>query len=233
MKTHSALILQVSSRLGLQSLTLQVDGSLSFTPGQYLAANLADDTLAVLPEILFIEKIGGHEVTICPGKLDGWHPGKTVIFRGPLGKGMDIPQFTKHLAIISLDVNPARVLSLTAYGLEKQMDVVMAGDWVADNAISADISPKIELALLSQMQELAQWADYLLLDVPHFRLGEIGKLVQSVPALVRPGFAQVLVSADMPCAGIADCRICAVKTRRGYKLACHDGPVFQLSELMF
>lgn len=233
MKIHSAQIRQVHSRLGLQSLTLQLEGSLSFTPGQYLAANLADDTLAVLPEILFIEKIAGHQMTICPAKLDGWHPGKTVIFRGPLGKGMDIPQFAKRLAIISLDDNPARVLSLAAFGLEKQMDVVMVGGWVTEKALTADIAPSIELAPLTQITELALWADYLLLDVPHARLGEIEKMVQTVPALLRPGFAQVLVAADMPCAGIADCGICAVKTRRGYKLSCHDGPVFQLGELIY
>jgi NAD(P)H-flavin reductase len=37
--------------------------------------------------------------------------------------------------------------------------------------------------------------------------------------------------AAMPCSGLADCGVCAVPARRGYKLACKDGPVFDLDEL--
>jgi hypothetical protein len=36
----------------------------------------------------------------------------------------------------------------------------------------------------------------------------------------------------MPCAGLAACGVCAVQTRRGWKLACVDGPVFDLKEIM-
>lgn len=233
MKMHNALILQVKSLLGLQSLTLQVDGSLSFTPGQYLAANLAGDTLAVLPEILFIEKIAGHEVTICPGRLDGWHPGMQVNIRGPLGSGVRLPPLSRRLVLIALDDHPARLLSLAAYGSEKGLDMVMAGDWVADTKISGDIAPSIELALLSQIQELTSWADFILFDVPHFQLQSLGKLTQSITALLRPGFAQVLIHTPMPCVGIAECGICAVRTRRGYKHACQDGPVFDFQEISF
>ena len=45
------------------------------------------------------------------------------------------------------------------------------------------------------------------------------------PSMVRPVF--VLVDAPMPCAGMGDCGVCAVKARGGYRLACKDGPVFE------
>jgi NAD(P)H-flavin reductase len=41
-----------------------------------------------------------------------------------------------------------------------------------------------------------------------------------------------LVVAPMPCGGLAECGVCAVTTRRGWKLACKDGPVFDLGELI-
>jgi hypothetical protein len=36
----------------------------------------------------------------------------------------------------------------------------------------------------------------------------------------------------MPCAGLADCGVCAVELRRGWKLACKDGPVFDLRDIL-
>jgi hypothetical protein len=44
--------------------------------------------------------------------------------------------------------------------------------------------------------------------------------------------AQALVITPMPCGGIAECGVCAVTARRGWKLACKDGPVFDLTELI-
>jgi len=35
----------------------------------------------------------------------------------------------------------------------------------------------------------------------------------------------------MPCGGLGDCGLCAVDLKRGWKLACKDGPVFDLNEL--
>src|SRR3990172_5776157 len=37
--------------------------------------------------------------------------------------------------------------------------------------------------------------------------------------------AQTLIVGPMPC-GIGGCMACAVRARRGWKLACQDGPVF-------
>jgi len=48
----------------------------------------------------------------------------------------------------------------------------------------------------------------------------------------RAGEAQVLVVTPMPCGGLAECGVCAFTTRRGWKMACKDGPVFDLSELI-
>jgi hypothetical protein len=43
--------------------------------------------------------------------------------------------------------------------------------------------------------------------------------------------AQVLITTPMPCAGLAKCGACAIASRRGWKLACEDGPVFDLNHL--
>ena len=43
--------------------------------------------------------------------------------------------------------------------------------------------------------------------------------------------AQALVLGPMPCGGLADCGVCAVTTRSDWKLACKEGPVFDLEEI--
>jgi dihydroorotate dehydrogenase electron transfer subunit len=43
--------------------------------------------------------------------------------------------------------------------------------------------------------------------------------------------AQVLIHTPVPCGGVADCGVCAVTLRSGWKLACQDGPVFDWREL--
>jgi dihydroorotate dehydrogenase electron transfer subunit len=42
---------------------------------------------------------------------------------------------------------------------------------------------------------------------------------------------KALVMTPIPCGGIAECGACAVPAHRGWKLACRDGPVFNLNEL--
>jgi NAD(P)H-flavin reductase len=41
----------------------------------------------------------------------------------------------------------------------------------------------------------------------------------------------VLLRTQMPCGALAECGVCAVRTRGGWKMACKDGPVFDWREL--
>ena len=44
----------------------------------------------------------------------------------------------------------------------------------------------------------------------------------------NPGAGQALVTLPMPCGGLGECGACAVPIRRGWKLACQDGPVLDV-----
>jgi hypothetical protein len=43
--------------------------------------------------------------------------------------------------------------------------------------------------------------------------------------------SQVLIHTQMPCGAAAECGVCAVTTRSSWKLACKDGPVFDMAEI--
>jgi dihydroorotate dehydrogenase electron transfer subunit len=79
-------------------------------------------------------------------------------------------------------------------------------------------------------REALAWADYLALDVPPDGLDRLRDRLGLDPTSDLAASAQVLISMAMPC-GWGACGACAVKARRGWKLACKDGPVFDLNVL--
>ncbi|MEI6290416.1 MAG: hypothetical protein WCP19_08295, partial [Chloroflexota bacterium] len=84
------------------------------------------------------------------------------------------------------------------------------------------------------------WADYLAVDTLRSQLPDLlprllsdprTAALHSGPPIPRAVSAQVLVRTPLPCGGIAACGVCAVHltgSSRDYRLACKDGPVFQL-----
>jgi hypothetical protein len=102
---------------------------------------------------------------------------------------------------------------------------------------SSDLPDHLPLAVevlpLNQLSQASAWADYLALDVPLEQIcRSCAPAWKSPKAAVIPCPAEVLVTAPMPCGGIAECGVCAVHTTQGWRLACKDGPVFDLDILL-
>jgi len=82
-----------------------------------------------------------------------------------------------------------------------------------------------------ELADACSWADCIIGDTPIDHLA-VWKSMVSLGDHVDPKRdIQVLVDTPMACHGTAECSVCAVKTRHGWKNACSDGPVFQLAEL--
>jgi len=67
-------------------------------------------------------------------------------------------------------------------------------------------------------------------EVNRENLDELSDLFEG-SMLPFPG--QVLVRTAMPCRGLGECSVCSVETTQGWKLACQEGPVFPLEELIY
>lgn len=88
-----------------------------------------------------------------------------------------------------------------------------------------------ESAWQEQLAQTAGWADQICAGVPAGRYAGLLAAVQAARFRVEPGFAQVLVRADLLC-GVGACLACAVPTARGgVTRACVHGPVFDLLTL--
>jgi len=200
--------------------------SLVPSPGQYLLAHdpASDD---ILPASVFNAGSVPGGFLAAPPIPPTWRPGTTLSLRGPLGRGFTIPTSAQHVALVALGDTFARLKPLLLYALEQNASIAIISDLELH-----DLPPEVEIQSISALAEVAQWSDYLAIDVEREKLSDLREkfwLGEQVGGRVE---AQILIVTPMPCGGMGDCGVCAVTVRRGWKMACKDGPVINLSELM-
>ena len=153
-----------------------------------------------------------------------WKPGSTLNLRGPLGRGFNFSADIRHLALATLGQDISRLLPLLSQFPNTDIAVF-------SNATLPDLPLVVEAHPLSALPESLTWADCLALDLsledlPNLRVTLGLDLHEPLPCL-----AQAIILTPMPCGAVAECGVCAIPARKGYKLACKDGPVFDLNQL--
>ena len=189
-------------------------------PGQYLLAHNGSD-LPLGVALFNAGPAAGGFVAAAPLPPE-WSPGARLRLRGPLGRGFSLPIVARRVALVTLDGGPSCLLPLIPFALRQNAAVTLVATYSPPNLPDA-----VEVQPHSALAEVAAWADYLAVVV---RSGSLANWSQLLRASQAP--MQVLVRTPMPCAGIADCGICAVSMRQGWKLACKDGPVLDADEIL-
>lgn len=199
-------------------------------PGQYLQANDPADAESVLATQLFP---AGHE----PASRDGetielavagplpasWQPGTLLLLRGPLGRGFSLPASARRLVLAAIGRNAARLLPVAAEAVEVAL--------FCDEP-PGELPSQIEVQPLAALPDALGWADFLALDVPPSQVEELPRLLgfhERAPKTLR---GQALVTPAMPCGGLAQCGVCSFATPHKALLACNQGPVFALADLL-
>ena len=155
-----------------------------------------------------------------------WGPGTNLDLVGPLGHGFSLPRNILRLGLAALGETVSRLMPL----------VHLAGKSHVGMTLFTDLSlPKlpavVEVYPLASLHGSLDWPDFMVLDVPLERLAVLRDVLGLPLTTGLPCPAQVLITSPFPCAGMAHCGVCAVPARRGWKLACEDGPVFDLGIL--
>ncbi len=207
-------------------------------PGRYLSAWSPEDEQAVLATALFCSAASGdqelnagqllpYKQFLAAGAIPhSWAPGMALQLRGPLGRGFSIPGSARRVALAALGKTCERLLPLARLALAQDAAVAL----FTDAPVSA-LPAAIEIHPLSSLGEAAPWTDYLALDLPGSELEQLRERL-ALPGGERLTYpAQALVGVDMPCAGVGVCGACWLPARRGIRLACSDGPVFDLDDL--
>jgi len=219
---------------GKRAAQLDFDPKMMPRPGQYLQAYNPNEHDAVLGCSLFPMGLPTTmEKTPNPGSVSlgpiprTWHPGTNLMLRGPLGHGFNLPPAVNSLGLITLGETAGRLLPLIPAALFQNTDIAIFSD-----APLPALPPIIEIRSLQAIPEAVAWADFLAIDLPLENIPQLREIFQLGPYDYLPCPAQVLITTPMPCAGIGECGVCAVpKQKKGYALACKDGPVFNLNQL--
>ena len=225
MRVGTGELIELSLENGMTGGRLLCPQDLIPAPGQYLLAHdPASD--APLPAPIFNAGFAPGGFLLAPPIPADWRPGATLSLRGPLGHGFNLPPSARRLALVAVNGNPHRLLALLAPALAQGADVTLLTESILDN-LPADV----EAQPLAGLSDAVGWADFLAIDVMRESLLGLWKMLGFGEQAKVPLDAQALVVAPMPCGGLAECGVCAVAVRRGWKMACKDGPVFNLNEI--
>ncbi len=194
--------------------------------GQYLLAFDPSDPNAILGTPIFLVEISEQGFWVAPLFPTSWGPGANLDLAGPLGHGFDLPRNIQRLGMAVLGETVSRLMPLVHQAARAHIGMTLFTDQGLPKLPVA-----VEVYPLSSLKDSLDWPDFIALDVPLERLVEL-RDVLGLPhgtGLTCP--AQALITSPVPCAGMAQCGACAVPVRRGWKLACEDGPVFDLGLL--
>lgn len=200
------------------------------SPGRYLLAWSPDDPAAPLAQPLFLSEIvDGGFVATSPVPA-AWEPGTRLLLRGPLGRGFNPPDAVRRLALAALGATDRRLLPLLHNALSASASVALFTDLHIE---ITGLPSALEINPLAALPDSLLWADFLALDVPLERIGDLPARLGLSPETRRlPCPAQVLVVTPMPCGGVGGCGACSLETPHGWKTACDDGPVFPIEALL-
>jgi dihydroorotate dehydrogenase electron transfer subunit len=197
-------------------------------PGQYLPAQSLTSSAGILPTHLFNVSMDSARLALAPLPAD-WQPGDRVSYLSPQGHGFKLPPSARRVALCALNLAPLRLLPLMAQALAQDATVSLFCDPQPSPDILQRIPSVVEVAPLGSLADNLSWPDYLAVDLKRDALPQLDDLLPEGPL---PFEAQALVRTAMPCHGVGECGVCAVTTHHGLKLACADGPVFVLEEVL-
>ncbi len=224
MRTGKGQVLELILEEGCRHARIACPADLIPSPGQYLLASDGSDS--PLPVPLFHTDSAPQGFTAAGPVPDSWRPGSELSLRGPLGRGFALPLTARKVGLIAFDGSPMRLKGLVRPALKQGAAVVLVC-----NSTPANLPDDVEVHPISAWQEIVQWADYLAGEVSRANLNQWRERLGKPSQLSAGREAQILIHTPVPCGGVADCGVCAIKLKSDWKLACKEGPVFDWNEV--
>lgn len=194
-----------------------------------------------------VEKWGRWEVLLGdladPGQqwLAQLPVGATLNLLGPWGQGYQVQPRTRNLLLLTDEAHAPLLLPLIEPVLDRGGRVTLLIDQAAtppaDLLARLPIPVEVRLAATPtdwqrHLQETGRWADQICAALTSEHFTPLAETIRHLRFRLEPGFAQVLVQADLLC-GVGACLACVVPLPDGsHTRACVHGPVFDLRELV-
>lgn len=161
---------------------------------------------------------------------------------GPLGQGFEVNEVVGRLLLVA-DAAHVPVLLPLAAQTSVSTALVLSAPTAAQlypvhllpaslevHIVTADGSAGHEGSALDLFPDLVRWADCVCIACDPVTYPALAEVVREVRIRPARRFAQALIVPPMVC-GVGACQGCAVSAAGGFKLACTDGPVFDLLDL--
>lgn len=230
-------------------------------PGQFVMVRCGGES--VLPRPFSIHQVNekGHLALLYAvledGKGTGWlarsKAGDTVEMFGPMGNGYSIPPTARHLLLLAGGIGIAPLYFLAQEALKKGRPVTLvygtANKYGIDRTEDEALFPPIPLPdgieviditedgssgkkgrVTDLVLEFVDKADQIFACGPLPMYRDMALRKHELGLDLKP--VQVSLEVRMGC-GRGVCYGCTVKTKRGLKLACQDGPVFDLDDILW
>jgi hypothetical protein len=224
MHTGRGQVVELVLEDGLRQARISCSADLVPSPGQYLLGGIFSSD--PLPVSLFSTESSPRGFITGSPVPETWTPGTELALRGPLGRGFSLPPTAGKVAFVPFDDFSARLRGLIRPALAQGAAVVLL-----NNSDGEHLPHEVEVQPISTLDDILSWADFIAIDVFRESLPELRERLGGKNRSSFKGEAQVLIYAPVPCGGFAECGVCAVTLKSGWRLACKHGPVFGLGEI--
>jgi dihydroorotate dehydrogenase electron transfer subunit len=217
-------------------------------PGQFVMVRASDNNDRILRRPLGIHRVNDKgEIALLyevVGKGTEWlaqhKKGEPLDIMGPLGCGFDIA--SQRLLLVAGGVGIAPLIFLAEKAIKDGRSVTLLfGAKTAKQVYPKKLLPAgIEFIPVTQDGLIEKKG--MVTDMLDELVGSADQIFACGPAAMYKAMSQmkilkgkriqVSMEARMGC-GFGICYGCTIKTRQGTKRVCDDGPVFELSELLF
>jgi dihydroorotate dehydrogenase electron transfer subunit len=172
---------------------------------------------------------------------------------GPLGRPFAIEERTRTLLLIGAGAGLPALLLLAREAATKGRAVTLLAGAAEVDALPppfllpgeveyqslagleikdwrSEVAPNSAQAPISDLQSAIGWADQVCAALPGDQLPALREAVRAIKFRWERGFASVLLEGPIVC-GVGACGVCPVELRKGTRMLCSDGPVFDLRDL--
>jgi len=225
-------------------------------PGQFVMVRCGEGYNPLLRRPLSIHRIGANGIALLfavVGRGTGWlaerRLGDTLSLLGPLGNGFTLNPKTRDLLLVAGGIGIAPLMALAEQALHSDLRVrLLLGARDAAGLYPANLIPsRLETIVMTEdgsagpsrgraglvtepLPGLAREADQVFACGPLPMYRTLHKM-RSKDGL-RGKSVQVSLETRMGC-GVGACYGCTIETRGGPRRVCRDGPVFELSEVLW
>ena len=221
-------------------------------PGQFVMVRCGESHDPLLRRPLGIHRVDNTgRVALLFGKvrrgttwLSQRAPGDSVDLVGPLGIPFLVKPATRNLLLLAGGIGFTPLAFMAETWIKDDRDVTLlmgarSAQWlyptndlpegmVIVKATEDGSEPEGRTGLVTQIvSEFAGWADQVFACGPAAMYRSMARL-----GCLKGKSVQVSLEERMAC-GLGACYGCTVKTKMGPKQVCHDGPVFELSDLVW